>query len=125
MISHNPKIAVVVTHPVQHFCPMYKSWSEETDWSLKVIFGYKKTIRYRLPNRKRHRYVIRIRIFILLQWCTMILLSIISLLEFPNLFEKNFTLNKLTWKFALLSFKIRILSRNFQLIGIFIKTCRV
>jgi len=42
MISHNPKIAVVVTHPIQHFCPMYKSWSEETDWSLKVFFGSNK-----------------------------------------------------------------------------------
>lgn len=33
------KIAVVVSHPIQHFCPQYVSFSENKELELKVFFG--------------------------------------------------------------------------------------
>jgi glycosyltransferase involved in cell wall biosynthesis len=33
------KIAVVVSHPIQHFCPMYASWSKNENVKLKVFFA--------------------------------------------------------------------------------------
>ena len=33
------KIAVVVSHPIQHFCPQYASWSKLEGVKLKVFFG--------------------------------------------------------------------------------------
>ena len=35
------KVAVVISHPVQHFCPQYESWSECEQWETKVFFGSK------------------------------------------------------------------------------------
>ncbi len=32
------KIAVIVSHPIQHFCPAYKSWSKIEGVDLKVFF---------------------------------------------------------------------------------------
>ncbi|QDG51691.1 glycosyltransferase family 4 protein [Persicimonas caeni] len=34
-----PRIAVVVSHPIQHFCPQYASWSESEEWDLQVFFA--------------------------------------------------------------------------------------
>lgn len=34
-----PRLAVVVSHPIQNFCPQYQSWSRQEDWEVKVIFG--------------------------------------------------------------------------------------
>jgi len=40
-----PKIAIVVSHPIQHFCPQYISYSKSNQWEIKVFFasslGYK------------------------------------------------------------------------------------
>jgi glycosyltransferase involved in cell wall biosynthesis len=33
------KIAIVVSHPIQHFCPMYASWAKIDGIELKVFFG--------------------------------------------------------------------------------------
>ena len=33
------KIALVISHPVQHFCPMYASWASIEGIDLKVFFG--------------------------------------------------------------------------------------
>lgn len=42
------KIAIVVSHPIQHFCPQYVSLSKKKDINLKVFFasalGYKKYV---------------------------------------------------------------------------------
>lgn len=35
-----PRIAIVVSHPIQHFCPMYAKLATSTDWTLHVLFGY-------------------------------------------------------------------------------------
>lgn len=32
------KIAIVVSHPIQHFCPMYRSWSKSNDFEIVVFF---------------------------------------------------------------------------------------
>lgn len=49
-----PKIAIVLSHPIQHFCPMYVNWAKNSSWSFKVFFassiGVKK---YFDPNFKR------------------------------------------------------------------------
>ncbi|MEM0905740.1 MAG: glycosyltransferase family 4 protein [Pseudomonadota bacterium] len=34
-----PRIAVVVSHPIQHFCPQYTSLATSDLWELKVFFG--------------------------------------------------------------------------------------
>ncbi len=33
------KIAIVVSHPIQHFCPMYASWAKNPNIRLKVFFA--------------------------------------------------------------------------------------
>lgn len=33
------KVAIVVSHPIQHFCPMYASWAANCEIDLKVFFG--------------------------------------------------------------------------------------
>ena len=33
------KIAVIVSHPIQHFCPMYSSWNKLDNVRLKVFFA--------------------------------------------------------------------------------------
>ncbi len=42
------RIAIVVSHPIQHFCPQYASWAKNSRVILKVLFasalGYKKYI---------------------------------------------------------------------------------
>lgn len=41
MLAQNrkPRIAVIVSHPIQHFCPMYASWAKQLDWETKVFFA--------------------------------------------------------------------------------------
>ena len=34
----NIKIAVIISHPIQHFCPMYASWANLVGIDLKVFF---------------------------------------------------------------------------------------
>lgn len=34
-----PKIAIVVSHPIQHFCPQYASWSRGDGYTIKVFFA--------------------------------------------------------------------------------------
>lgn len=40
-----PKVAIVVSHPIQHFCPQYASYAQNENWQTKVFFasaiGYK------------------------------------------------------------------------------------
>jgi len=40
-----PKIAIVISHPIQHFCPQYAGLARSDQWELKVFFastaGYK------------------------------------------------------------------------------------
>ena len=33
------RLAVVVSHPIQHFCPQYNSWSKSNACTLRVVFG--------------------------------------------------------------------------------------
>jgi glycosyltransferase involved in cell wall biosynthesis len=44
-MSKKPRIAIAVSHPIQHFCPQYASYARYEDWELKVFFasalGYK------------------------------------------------------------------------------------
>ena len=37
--SSRYRVAVVVSHPIQHFCPQYSSWSRLTGVELKVFFA--------------------------------------------------------------------------------------
>jgi glycosyltransferase involved in cell wall biosynthesis len=39
MISRKVRIAIVISHPIQHFCPQYVSFSQNPDVELKVFFG--------------------------------------------------------------------------------------
>lgn len=34
-----PKIAIVVSHPIQHFCPQYVSYAKCKDWEVMVFFA--------------------------------------------------------------------------------------
>jgi len=34
-----PKLAIVVSHPIQHFCPQYSSWAKNTKLQIKVFFA--------------------------------------------------------------------------------------
>lgn len=40
-----PKVAIIVSHPIQHFCPQYSSYHANPNWITKVFFasamGYK------------------------------------------------------------------------------------
>lgn len=48
------KIALVISHPVQHFCPMYASWSKINGVELKVFFGSNLgAVKYLDPNFKK------------------------------------------------------------------------
>ncbi len=38
-MQHKSRIAVVVSHPIQHFCPQYASWAKNENIELKVFFG--------------------------------------------------------------------------------------
>lgn len=48
MLTNKVKIAIVVSHPIQHFCPQYVSFAENENVQLKVFFGsalgYKKYV---------------------------------------------------------------------------------
>jgi glycosyltransferase involved in cell wall biosynthesis len=35
----SPRIAIVVSHPIQHFCPQYASLASDGDWHVKVFFA--------------------------------------------------------------------------------------
>lgn len=37
--ANAPRIAVLASHPIQHFCPQYSSWAESDEWQLKVFFA--------------------------------------------------------------------------------------
>ena len=39
MLETKLKIAIVVSHPIQHFCPQYVSFAKNKDIELKVFFG--------------------------------------------------------------------------------------
>ncbi|MEO6719120.1 MAG: glycosyltransferase family 4 protein [Ferruginibacter sp.] len=47
-MNTGPKIAIVVSHPIQHFCPQYVSFAQNKNCSVKVFFGsalgYKKYV---------------------------------------------------------------------------------
>lgn len=48
------KIALVISHPVQHFCPMYASWANIEGIELKVFFGSNLgAVKYIDPNFKK------------------------------------------------------------------------
>jgi glycosyltransferase involved in cell wall biosynthesis len=53
-MNYKPRIALIVSHPIQHFCPQYVSFAENQNITFKVFFasalGYKKYID---PNFKR------------------------------------------------------------------------
>jgi glycosyltransferase involved in cell wall biosynthesis len=45
------KIAIVVSHPIQHFCPMYASWAGNQNIKLKVFFASNiGSVAYQDPN---------------------------------------------------------------------------
>jgi glycosyltransferase involved in cell wall biosynthesis len=33
------RIAYIISHPIQHFCPMFKEWAKSDDWELTVFFA--------------------------------------------------------------------------------------
>ncbi len=33
------RLAVVLSHPIQHFCPLYTTWAKSPDWDTHVFFG--------------------------------------------------------------------------------------
>lgn len=45
MLNRKPKVALAVSHPIQHFCPMYANWAKSERFEFKVFFmsalGYK------------------------------------------------------------------------------------
>lgn len=48
------KIALVISHPIQHFCPMYASWASIDGIDLKVFFGSNLgAVKYIDPNFKK------------------------------------------------------------------------
>jgi glycosyltransferase involved in cell wall biosynthesis len=48
------KIAIVVSHPIQHFCPMYASWAANVNFKLKVFFASAKGVKkYFDPSFKK------------------------------------------------------------------------
>jgi glycosyltransferase involved in cell wall biosynthesis len=34
-----PRVAIVVSHPIQHFCPLYAAWYRSDAWETHVFFG--------------------------------------------------------------------------------------
>ena len=48
MSSRKVRIAIVISHPIQHFCPQYVSFTQNPEVELKVFFGsalgYKKYV---------------------------------------------------------------------------------
>ena len=40
-LSMNSRVAVVVSHPIQHFCPLYRALAQSGRVDLKVFFGSK------------------------------------------------------------------------------------
>jgi glycosyltransferase involved in cell wall biosynthesis len=34
-----PRVAIVVSHPIQHFCPQYASFAKSEDFEIRVFFG--------------------------------------------------------------------------------------
>ena len=40
-----PRLAIVQSHPIQHFCPLYASWARCPEWELRVFFGSKAGLR--------------------------------------------------------------------------------
>jgi glycosyltransferase involved in cell wall biosynthesis len=39
MSTSSPRVAVVLSNPIQHFCPQYTSWAQHDDWEIKVFFA--------------------------------------------------------------------------------------
>jgi glycosyltransferase involved in cell wall biosynthesis len=37
--SSKPTVAIVASHPIQHFCPLYKELAKSNEFRLKVLFG--------------------------------------------------------------------------------------
>jgi glycosyltransferase involved in cell wall biosynthesis len=37
--ANRPRVAVVLSHPIQHFCPQYTSWAQYEDWEIRVFFA--------------------------------------------------------------------------------------
>lgn len=33
------KLAIVLSHPIQHFCPLYQNWAQSDLWEIHVFFG--------------------------------------------------------------------------------------
>lgn len=48
---NKPKIAIIISHPIQHFCPLFVSYAQNPQWDIKVFFasiaGY---ITFKDPN---------------------------------------------------------------------------
>jgi len=38
-MKHKSRIAIIISHPIQHFCPQYASWAKNKNIELKVFFG--------------------------------------------------------------------------------------
>ena len=48
------KVAIVVSHPIQHFCPQYASWAKAEGVELKILFGSNLgAVKYIDPNFKQ------------------------------------------------------------------------
>jgi glycosyltransferase involved in cell wall biosynthesis len=33
------RVAIVISHPIQHFCPLFAEWAQASHWQLHVFFG--------------------------------------------------------------------------------------
>lgn len=38
-MGNKKKLAIVISHVIQHFIPQYENWSNDKDWEIKVFFG--------------------------------------------------------------------------------------
>jgi hypothetical protein len=39
MMGSRPKVVIIASHPIQHFCPLYKAIACDNRIALHVIFG--------------------------------------------------------------------------------------
>lgn len=38
-MTNIPRVAIIISHPIQHFCPQYVSYAAQKDWKTKVFFA--------------------------------------------------------------------------------------
>src|SRR3989337_880071 len=49
-----PKIAIIISHPIQHFCPQFVNYAKNKEWMTKVFFASAAGVQpYVDPNFKK------------------------------------------------------------------------